>query len=158
MIPLAVRESRQDDQAAAVLIQDGLRSIGVNVEVQILPDGDYASKQNANELPLQIGDWHSWGEDPFYQMKFLSSCGSFVNYARFCDKEYDKLIEEGIFSTDKTVRQTASSKAQKIFLDQAPWAPLWSADRTVVVRSCITGVVRDYTLVAVFDKLNGRNC
>ena len=158
MIPLAVRESRQDDQAAAVLIQDGLRSIGVNVEVQILPDGDYASKQNANELPLQIGDWSSWGEDPFYQMKFLSSCGSFVNYARFCDKEYDKLIEEGIFSTDKTVRQTASSKAQKIFLDQAPWAPLWSADRTVVVRSCITGVVRDYTLVAGFATLNGRNC
>ncbi len=158
MIPLAVRESRQDDQAAAVLIQDGLRSIGVNVEVQILPDGDYATKQNANELPLQIGDWSSWGEDPFYQMKFLSSCGSFVNYARFCDKEYDKLIEEGIFSTDKTVRQTASSKAQKIFLDQAPWAPLWSADRTVVVRSCVTGVDRDYTLVAGFAKLNGKNC
>lgn len=157
-IPLAVRESRQDDQAAAVLIQDGLRALGISVEVQILPDGDYATKQNANELPLQIGDWSSWGEDPFYQMKFLTSCGSFVNYARFCDKEYDKLIEEGIFSTDKTVRQTASSKAQKIFIDQAPWAPLWSADRTVVVRSCITGVDRDYTLVAGFAKLSRENC
>jgi len=157
-IPIAVRESRQDDQAAAVLIQDGLRAIGVNTEVQILPDADYATKQNANELPLQIGDWSSWGEDPFYQMKFLTSCGSFVNYARFCDKEYDKLIEEGIFTTDRTIRQAASSKAQKIFIEQAPWAPLWSADRTLVVRSCVTGADRDYTLVAGFANLSRENC
>ena len=157
-IPLAVRESRLDDQAAAVLIQDGLRAIGVNVEVQILPDGDFATKQNANELPLQIHDWSSWGEDPFYQMKFLTSCDSFVNYSRFCSKDYDKLIAEGIFSTDKAVRQAASSKAQQIFFDQAPWSPLWSADRTVVVKSCVTGVDRDYTLVAGFSKLNKENC
>jgi len=158
VIPLAVRESRINDQAAAVLIQDSLRLIGVTVEVQILPDGDFAGKQNKNELPLQIHDWSSWGDDPFYQMKFLTSCGSFVNYSRFCNEDYDKLIAEGVFSTDQAVRQSSSSKAQQIFFDQAPWAPLWSTDRTVAVRSCVTGVDRDYTLVAGFSKVNKEKC
>ena len=137
---LGVRESRQNDQDAAVLIQESLRQIGINVEVQVLPDADWASKASEGELPLLIHDWFSWGEDPFYQMKFLTQCGSFVNYAQFCNKTYDDLVTKGEFSVDPAVRQDVSSQAQQIFFDNAVWAPLWSATRTVVVGKCVTGV------------------
>jgi peptide/nickel transport system substrate-binding protein len=139
---LGVRESAGSDQEAAVLIQDALRQIGIEVEVQILPD---------DELPLFIHDWFSWGEDPFYQMSFLSLCGSFVNYARFCNEDFDALVEEGKFSIDADQRQTISSETQQIFYDNAVWAPLWSTDRTVVAGACVTGLDRDYTLVPGFQ-------
>lgn len=151
---LGVRESRLGDQEAAVLIQDALRQIGLAVDVQILPDGDFSGRINANELPLFIHDWFSWGEDPFYQMRFLTTCGQFVNYARFCDEAYDALVNEGTFTTDPAVRQDVSSQAQQIFYDQAVWAPLWSSDRTYVTHKCVTGVVQDYTRIPVFTEMS----
>jgi len=146
-----VREGSDIDQEAAVLIQDALRQIGIDVEVQVLPDADFATKLNEDELPLFIHDWYSWGEDPFYQMSFLTLCGSFVNYARFCNADYDALVEEGKFSIDSAQRQTISTETQQIFYDNAVWAPLWSTDRTLVTGKCVTGLDRDYTLVPGFQ-------
>jgi peptide/nickel transport system substrate-binding protein len=147
---LGVRESQSTDQEAAVLIQDALRQIGIEVEVQILPDGDFAARLNAGELPLFIHDWFSWGEDPFYQMQFLTTCGSFVNYAKFCNEEFDSLVEAGKFTLDAAERQSISSRTQEIFFENAVWAPLWSTDRTVVTGRCVTGIDQDYTLVPGF--------
>lgn len=147
---LGVRDSRGTDQEAAVLIQDALRQVGIEVEVQVLPDADFSAKINDNELPLFIHDWYSWGEDPFYQMSFLTVCGQFTNYARFCDDDYDALVEQGKFSIDSEERQSISTQTQEIFYDQAVWAPLWSTDRTIVVSSGVTGLDRDYTLVPGF--------
>jgi peptide/nickel transport system substrate-binding protein len=147
---LGVRESRLVDQEAAVLIQENLRQVGINVEVQVLPDADWATKASAGELPLLIHDWFSWGEDPFYQMQFLSQCGSFVNYSGFCDEAYDELVNSGKFSIDQATRDDVSSQAQQIFFDNAVWAPLWSATRTVVVGKCVTGLELGYSLVPSF--------
>lgn len=148
---LGVRDSRGTDQEAAVLIQDALRQVGIEVEVQVLPDADFSGKINNDELPLFIHDWFSWGEDPFYQMSFLTLCGQFTNYARFCNEDYDDLVEEGKFSIDPDQRQTISTATQEIFYDQAVWAPLWSTDRTVVAGEGVTGLDRDYTLVPGFQ-------
>jgi peptide/nickel transport system substrate-binding protein len=147
---LGVRESRLIDQEAAVLIQENLRQIGINVEVQVLPDADWAEKASAGELPLLIHDWFSWGEDPFYQMQFLTECGSFVNYSGFCDEAYDELVNTGKFTVDQAVRDDVSSQAQQIFFDNAVWAPLWAATRTVVVGKCVTGLELGYSLVPSF--------
>ncbi len=149
-LQLGVRESLSTDQEAAVLIQDNLRQIGINVEVVVLPDADFATRTNENELPLFIHDWYSWGEDPFYQMQFLTVCDQFTNYARFCDEAYDAAVQEGVFSVDPEVRQQLSSTAQQIFYENAVWAPLWSTDRTIVTGRCVSGVDRDYTLVPGF--------
>lgn len=150
---LFVRETNASDQQAAVLIQDNLRQVGINIEVTILPSADFSERLNAGEMPLFIHDWYSWGEDPFYQMRFLTTCGQFVNYSKWCNEEYDALVEEGTFSLDPEVRADVSSQAQQIFFDNAIWAPLWSADRTVVTGRCVTGLDRDYTLVPGFMHL-----
>jgi len=149
-LTLGVRESHATDQEAAVLIQDALRQIGINVEVAVLPDADYSQKLNNNELPLFIHDWYSWGEDPFYQMTFLTECNSFTNYSRFCDENYDALVEQGKFSLDAATRQDISSQTQQIFFDQAVWAPLWAADRTIVTGKCVTGVDKEYSDIPGF--------
>lgn len=150
---IGVRESRGTNQEAAVLIQDSLRQIGINADIQILPDGDFLTRLGNDELPLYIHDWSSWGEDPYYQMTFLTTCEGGVNYSNFCNADYDAAVVEGAFTTDAAVRQEQSSIAQQIFFDEAPWAPLWSTDRTIVTGSCVGGVVRDYTMVTNFSRL-----
>jgi peptide/nickel transport system substrate-binding protein len=157
-LTLGVRESRASDQEAAVLIQDALRQVGITVDIQILPDGDFLTRLGNDELPLFIHDWTSWGEDPFFQMTFLTTCEGGVNYAGFCDEAYDAAVTEGTFTDDETVRQEVSSEAQQIFFDEAVWAPLYSADRTIVSGACVTGVVRDYTMVLGVKYLSKSAC
>lgn len=155
---LGVRESRLIDQEAAVLIQENLRQVGINVEVQVLPDADWATRASAGELPMLIHDWFSWGEDPFYQMQFLTQCGSFVNYSGFCDANYDAIVDSGKFSLDPAVRQDASSQAQQIFWDNAVWAPMWAATRTIVTGKCVTGVKTGYSLVPDLEFATTSDC
>jgi peptide/nickel transport system substrate-binding protein len=147
---LGVRESRLTDQEAAVLIQENLRQVGINLEVQILPDADWAARASGGELPLLIHDWFSWGEDPFYQMQFLTQCGSFVNYSQFCNETYDELVNTGKFSVDQGVRSDVSSQAQQMIFDNAVWAPLWSTTRTVAVGKCVTGLELGYSQIPSF--------
>lgn len=157
-LTLGVRQSRSSDQEAAVLIQDSLRKIGITVNIQVLADGDFLTKLGKHELPLFIHDWSSWGEDPFYQMTFLSTCGAAVNYSVFCNKSYDAAIKAGMFTTDPAARAADSSKAQKILFDNAVVAPLWSADRTIATGKCVTGVIRDYTMIAQFKLMTKSTC
>jgi peptide/nickel transport system substrate-binding protein len=157
-LTLGVRESRASDQEAAILIQDALRQVGITLEIQVLADGDFLTKLRNDELPLFIHDWTSWGEDPFFQMTFLTTCEGRVNYANFCDPAYDEAVKKGTFTTDEVVRQEASSATQQIFFDQAVWAPLYSADRTMVAGACVTGVVRDYTMVLGVKHLAKTEC
>jgi peptide/nickel transport system substrate-binding protein len=152
-LELFVRETNASDQQAAVLIQDSLRQVGINVEVSVLPSADFSERLNSSEMPLFIHDWYSWGEDPFYQMRFLTTCDQAVNYSRWCNEEYDALVEEGTFSLDPDVRADVSSQAQEIFFNEAIWAPLWSADRTTVTGKCVTGLDRDYTVVPGFKQM-----
>jgi peptide/nickel transport system substrate-binding protein len=152
-LELFVRDTNASDQQAAVLIQDSLRQVGVNLEVSVLSSADFSERLDAGEMPLFIHDWFSWGEDPFYQMRFLTTCGQFVNYAKWCNEDYDALVEQGTFSLDPDVRAEVSSQAQQIFFENAVWAPLWSADRTAVTGRCVDGLDRDYTLVPGFKPM-----
>lgn len=158
ILTLGVRESRAPEQEAAILIQDALRQVGITVELQILPDGDFLTRLGNDELPLFIHDWTSWGEDPFFQMTFLTTCAGGVNYAGFCDETFDEAVNTGTFTADVDLRQRSSSTTQQIFLDQAVWAPLYSADRTIVASACVAGVVRDYTMVLGLKSLTKGDC
>lgn len=152
-LELAVRQSRADEQEAATFIQDNLRQIGLNVEINRLPDGEFSERLNARELPMFIHDWFSWGEDPFYQMQFLVHSEAFTNYTGFASEELDALIAEGSFETDPQRRAELSRDAQQILLDEAPMVYLYAPDHSIAVRSDVCGVATGVTQVIRFDTL-----
>ena len=152
-LELAVRQSRAQEQEAATFIQDNLRQIGLDVEINVLPDSEFSERLNARELQLFIHDWFSWGEDPFYQMQFLVQSEAFTNYQNFNSPELDALIAEGMFEADPDRRAEISRDAQQILLDEAPMAYLFAPDTAVAVRSDVCGVAFDFTQVARLDTL-----
>ena len=152
-IELAVPQSSKEQQQAAVLIQDNLRQIGIDAQINILPDADYQGRRNNRELPLFFHEWYSWGDDPFYQMTFLLKCGQFTNFANYCNEELDQIIAEGTFTTDPAKRQELSTRAQQIMLEDAPHAWLWAADWAVATGKDISGVTKDFTEVPRFETL-----
>jgi peptide/nickel transport system substrate-binding protein len=152
-VDLAVRQSRLEDQQAAVFIQSNLREIGITVNIQKLPDAEFSDKLNKKQLPMFIHDWYSWGEDPFYQMTNLVKSGAFTNFTAYQNPELDALIKQGTFELDPAKRAEISKKCQEILFRDAPMAYLYSPDWTVAARSNIAGVTRDFTQIVRFDQL-----
>ena len=152
-IELGVQQSQTQDQQAAVLIQDNLRQIGIDLQINILPDGDFQGRRNNREMPMAFHQWYSWGDDPFYQMTFLAGCGSFVNFADGCNERLDEIVGEGKFEIDPARRAELSLEAQQIMVDEASRVYLWSADWTIATGTGITGVKKDFSSVPRLEAL-----
>jgi peptide/nickel transport system substrate-binding protein len=153
-LELAVRQSRAEDRQAATFIQENLRQIGIDVSISVLPDGEFAERLNAKELPLFINDFIGWGEDPFYKMNFLAHTGEFTNFTQYSNPRLDELIDQGIFEADPARRAEISREAQQILLDDAPMAYLYAPQWVVATRSDVAGAGKDLTEVVRLDRLS----
>lgn len=153
-VELAVQNSRAEDQEAAVFIQDALREIGITVNINVLPDGEFSAKRDGREVAMFFHEWYSWGNDPFYQMTFLGKCEAFTNFADGCNERLDAIIDEGTFETDPAKRAELALEAQQLMVEDADRIYLWSADWTLATRANISGVTKDFTEVPRFETLS----
>ena len=141
-VELTVRLSIPWDVDAAVLLQSSLAEIGVNVTINKMTDGDFFGKLNNHALPFFIHDWYSWGNDPAFQLTFLLKCGAFTNYADYCNERVDQLIDEVTWTLDEAEREELMREAQKIIVEEAPWAFLHQPDWIVAVSKDFTGFAK----------------
>ncbi len=141
-IDLSVRQSIPQDADAAVWIQASLAKIGVNVTINKMTDADFFDKLNKHQLPFFIHDWYSWGNDPAYQLTFLLKSGAFTNYADYANTTVDDLIQKVTWTVDPAQRQKMMDQAQKIIVDEAPWAFLYQPDWVVGVSKKFTGFAK----------------
>lgn len=139
-IPLSVKQSSARDQRAAVFIQDSLRQIGIQVDIEVLPDAQFVENLNSKSLAMFIHEWLSWGGDPYYQMKFLAGTGVFTNFVSYSNPDLDAILADGLFEFDADRRAELSAEAQQILHDDAPIVPLYSPDWVVVARSNVSGI------------------
>jgi peptide/nickel transport system substrate-binding protein len=125
---------RPEDEQAATLIQASFRQIGVDVDVRKLAEAEYQEKRNSASSPMQIVEFYSWVTDPFYHLFFnLFSKNTFTNSSRYANKQVDALIQRGLYEPDQAKRESLSREAQKLIIDDAPWAWLFARDFYVPV-------------------------
>lgn len=141
-VELAVRQSIPWDVDAAVWIQSSLAEAGVNMTINRMTDADFFDKLNKHELPFFIHDWYSWGNDPAYQLTFLQKCDAFTNYADYCNPRVDEIIEEVTWTVDPDKRQELMDEAQKIIVEEAPWAYLHQPNWVVATNKDFTGFAK----------------
>jgi peptide/nickel transport system substrate-binding protein len=151
---LFTRADNQDDQQIAVLVQDSLRKIGVKVNIEKLLSGAYADRQfNKRDLPMFFFDWISYVNDPFYNFHWLVRCGMGTNYADFCDKSVDALIDQGLFETDAAKREAISKQIQKMQLEASPWIFLAQPNSVTAMRTTISGWAQYPDIIARYATL-----
>jgi peptide/nickel transport system substrate-binding protein len=120
---------RPEDEQAATLIQANFQQIGVQAQVNKLDAAQYQDNRNNAKSPMQIVEWFSWVDDPFYHMYWnMLSTNTFTNSARYGNPKVDKLINEGMYEPNQAKRAEISLQAQKIIVDDAPWAFLFARD------------------------------
>lgn len=143
-LTLSVRQSQPNDQAAAVYIQSALKQIGVNVQINIVPDVQFQTELGKKELPFFIMDWQSLGNDCFYQLTWTTLSTSPVNYTNYANAKVDQLINAGTKTSNVHRRNADCEKAQKIWAKKVPWAPLYQPDNVVITPKGMSGVTDFY--------------
>jgi peptide/nickel transport system substrate-binding protein len=120
---------RPEDEQAATLIQANFQQIGVRAQINKLDASQYQDNRNNAKSPMQIVEWYSWVDDPFYHLYWnMLSTNTFTNSSRYANPAVDKLILGGMYEPDAAKRASMSRQAQKLVVDDAPWAWLFARD------------------------------
>ncbi len=122
-----VRPYNPDGQKMGELMKEDLEKVGIQVKLVSYDWVTYLKKSEAGEHALiQIG-WTSDNGDPDNFLGTLLGCQSVksgTNLARWCHKEYNQLVTQGVQSVGQKKRSRLYKKAQNIFAKESPWAPL----------------------------------
>ena len=141
-IKLSVRIGTEEDERAAVFIQDALSKIGVTIEIEKTTFAAFNEAQQKHELQMSIDEWISWVNDPFYHLSWLYRSTSPTIYTNYSNPEVDELIAKyTLWAGDPAERDAASVRIQELVVDDVPVIYLAAPNFNLAMRSNVTGYV-----------------
>lgn len=134
-IDLYVNEDSQRVDMA-VIIQDNLKKIGIDVEIKIYQWASFISMvENSNIIkPLFLLSFNIYddnAEDYLYPLFHSSQIESHKNVVHFKNDKFDKLIDEARFTLDFNKKISLYEEAQRIIQEELPHYTLVYPKRNV---------------------------
>lgn len=124
------------------MMKADLEKIGIKAKLIQYDWSTYLKKSNNGEHDLlQIG-WTGDNGDPDNFLHTLLGCSAVnggSNYAKWCNKKFNKLITDAKRHSDIKTRSSLYLKAQKIFQDELPWVPIAHAKVFRAMAPNVTG-------------------
>lgn len=121
---------------ATEMAQQQLKKIGITGNIESMDIASFYNKLESHKLAdvsevpfIAFGGWSaSTGDADWGTRPLLSTAAyppSMSNFGFFSNKEVDELIQAGLASADKVVRQEAYAKLQEVIWPMAPWGYLF---------------------------------
>lgn len=129
-------------QQIAVLIQNELKKVNVEVDIEVMEFGAYLEKTANGEHDMFILGWSNPTGDADYGMYALfhsSQKGNPGNRSFYENKEVDKLLEQGRRESDPDERIKIYNKIQEHLIEDAPMAYLIHTEYLTGVSNKIRG-------------------
>jgi dipeptide transport system substrate-binding protein len=115
-------------QRIAELMQEDLAKVGVKAKIVTFEWGEYRKRAQAGEHQMAQFGWGGDNGDPDNFFNNLLGCDAARqgggNIAKWCDKDFEALIQKAKITSDQAERAKLYEQAQVIFHDQAPWLPI----------------------------------
>lgn len=129
----------------AVLIQNAVKEIGIDLQLNIMDQGAYYGDAVPGNSPwldsvMGITDYGHRGVPNVFLQAPLMSTGTW-NSAHFNNAEYDGLVQGYIASLDLESQRETAGKIQRLLLDETPLLQTYFYDFLTVTRAGATGVV-----------------
>jgi dipeptide transport system substrate-binding protein len=109
------------------LMQADLAKIGIKVKLVTYDWPTYLAKAHKGEHQMLQMGWTTDNGDPDNFMNILLSCGAIgsgSNASRWCDKDYDKIVNKAKTVSDIKTRTALYIKAQELFKKEAVWVTI----------------------------------
>ncbi|MFH1804944.1 MAG: ABC transporter substrate-binding protein [Pseudomonadota bacterium] len=110
----------------AEMIQADWAAIGVTAEIVSYEWGEYLERTKQGEQGTFMLGWTGDNGDPDNFLAVLLGCDAVgsANRARFCNDEFDGLIQQAKTTADVLERTRLYEEAQTVFKREAPWATI----------------------------------
>ncbi|WP_233509333.1 ABC transporter substrate-binding protein [Haloferax sp. Atlit-48N] len=133
---------RPELRIIATAIQNQLRAVGINVEINITEWSALSEDMQAGETDFSLLSFNFfWVPDPDRAMSFYHSEDTQI-YTGYEDSEVDDLIERGRRTTDDDERKRIYDRVQEIVHDDTPLGMLTYSETVTGIRNRI----EDFTL------------
>jgi len=110
----------------AEMIQADWAKVGIDAKVVTYEWGEYLKRSKDGEHETVLLGWTGDNGDPDNFLAVLLGCDAVggSNRARWCNKEFEDLIQQAKLETDKDKRTELYEKAQLVFKEEAPWVTI----------------------------------
>jgi peptide/nickel transport system substrate-binding protein len=116
----------------AAVIKQQWAEAGINVDIVTLPESVYYGEDRWLEVTLGITGWGHRAYPQFY-LDVMLTCGAKWNETRFCDPDFDRLVEVAGSSLDEQERIEAYQEIQRILIERGPMiVPYFFAEYAVI--------------------------
>jgi dipeptide transport system substrate-binding protein len=136
--------SNPNPRLTAEMLQADWKQIGVNARITTLEWVELQKRTKAGEHDITIYGWAGDNGDPDNFLTPNLSCSaaeSGENRSRWCHKGFSELLAKAKATTDIQARTRLYVDAQKIFIDEMPWATLVEPLSTVAGLKSVSGYV-----------------
>ena len=120
------RASNPNARMSAQIIQQDWAKVGIKANIVSYEWGEYIKRAKNGEHDVMIYGWTGDNGDPDNWLGVLYSCAAVKgsNYAKWCNPDYDKLVQQAKLSSDREQRIKLYQEAQKILKEQVPITPI----------------------------------
>ena len=126
----------------AEVLQADWAKVGANVKVISYEWGEYLRRMKNGESQVGMMGWTGDNGDPDNFLNPLLSCSAKEagsNYAQWCYKPFDDLIQKAATISDKAERTKLYQQAQQVFHEQKPWITIAHTTTYEPVRKEVQG-------------------
>ena len=124
------------------LMQADLAKIGIKIKLVTFDWPVYLEKSKKGEHQMIQMGWTGDNGDPDNFMNILLGCSAIKagsNLARWCDKDFDTLLQKAKEDSNQSVRTGFYQQAQAIFKKQSPWYVVAHAKINKVISDKVVG-------------------
>ena len=115
---------------------------GVTIKLQPMPKAEYLSNLTSNNYDLALVGWKPDYDDPMTFLTLWTTSGCEIA-EHWSNADYDKIISDctiGNLADDYDARWNALYDAEKILLDNAVIAPLYTDSNAILISPNVTGI------------------
>jgi len=135
------RPTNPNGQLMAQLIQADWAKVGITARILTYEWGEYLKRANNGEHDIYMSGWSS---DVASADDFLApnlSCASSKGGIKFCNKEFDSLLEAARAEVNEPKRLVLYERAQVIFKRERPWITMAHSALYMPLRKDVKGFV-----------------
>lgn len=124
------------------MVQADLAKVGIKVKLTTFDWPTYLEKSKKGEHQMIQFGWTGDNGDPDNFMNILLGCSGVKvgsNYARWCHKEFDNLLQKAKEESAIAKRTALYMKAQEIFAKEKPWFPVAHSKQNKVMSAKVQG-------------------
>jgi peptide/nickel transport system substrate-binding protein len=139
---LVIGQGDPDQERIAILVQNALRQVGVELKIQPLDPATLNDRRAKKTIQMQIASGQYWVNDVQYQVGTSLIPGGFLNYSNYDNAQIRNLYNRSARTADQRRRRALFVEMQRILGRDVPWLMLGQPNFALPIRSSVSGWVQ----------------